>query len=84
MAAKPDLSEFARLSKPRSGMCTVGAALGALDEPERKQLEAALGASNRVITAKAICTWLERRGHTDVKYGFVNSHRGQKCSCYAD
>lgn len=78
--AGPNLSEFFKLSRPRRKPCSVGFALGQLDDVEREQLIAALATDNGIITAAAIQQWLGHRDHTTTASA-VTSHRKRVCSC---
>lgn len=79
-AAGPNLSEFFKLSRPKKKPCSVGYALGQLDDVEREQLTAALATDNGIITAAAIQQWLAVRDHTTTASA-VTSHRKRVCSC---
>lgn len=84
MAAKPDLTEFLKLSRPRKPLCRVGLASGQLTEPERAQLEAALATDPGLITHAAIRQWLSLRG-LDVSVSGLTNHRvNLNCTCHDD
>lgn len=79
--AKPDLSEFEALSKPRyHKICGVSQALEQLSGDDRDALEAALTAEPGHITNAAIEKWLATRG-VDCKWQAVRTHREGACSC---
>lgn len=85
MTAKVDLSEFYKLSKPKSPPCQIGLVLKgevtpALNSEELKQLEAALDSNSGVITATAIVKWLADRGH-ETNTNRVSGHRRKVCNC---
>lgn len=85
MAAKPDLSEFYRLSKPKSPPCQVGLILNGevtpqLKAPEAEQLKAALNTDSGIITASAVVQWLGERGH-ETNTNRVSNHRRGVCNC---
>lgn len=80
MAAKPDLSEFYKLSRPKKKPCQLGFALAQLSDVESDQLKAALATDVSIITAAAVVEWLRPRGH-DVTFARVTNHRRGSCSC---
>jgi hypothetical protein len=78
----PDLTEFFKYSKPKKPPCKIGVALGKLRGEQKKQLVAALGTDNAIITGSAIVQWLEKRvKEIDFNTSAVRSHRERKCSC---
>lgn len=83
--AQPDLSEFYKLSKPKSPPCQVGLILSGEVAPKLKpaeveQLEAALCTDNGIITGTAIQQWLASRGH-DTNVNRISNHRRGVCRC---
>lgn len=78
--ASPDLSEFFKLSRPKSKPCPVAFAITQLSADEQAQLEAALGHDVGIITNAAIRDWFKARGHvlTDAAVGV---HRRGTCAC---
>lgn len=86
MATKsPDLTEFFKLSKPKSPPCQIGLILNELVTPklsaaEAEQLKAACETDQGIITAGAIVGWLKQRGH-DTNAVRVSNHRRGTCSC---
>lgn len=83
--AKPDLSEFYRLSKPKSPPCQIGLILSGEVTPQLKdtqpeQLKAALATDSGIITASAIVKWLADRGH-ETNTNRVSNHRRGVCNC---
>lgn len=80
-----DLSEFYKLSRPRTPPCRLAPVLAQLSDDERAQWEGAVEADGNVITNQALALWLERH----VKGASVNwqnclSHRVHKCTCFSD
>lgn len=87
MASKsaPDLSEFYRLSKPKSPPCQIGLILRGevtpkLGPAEVGRLQAALDTDGGIITASAVVKWLADRGH-DSNTNRVSNHRRDVCNC---
>lgn len=83
--AKPDLSAFYRLSKPKSPPCQVGLILSGEITPtlkpvEVEQLKGALDTDGGIITATAIVTWLAEHGHS-TNTNRVSNHRRKACNC---
>lgn len=78
-----DLSEFAKLAKPKKKQCAVGVAREGLDPEALAQLDAACAANSGVINAGAICAWLAARGHV-ASHPAVTAHRMGTCSCHVD
>lgn len=85
VTAKPDLSEFYKLSRPKSPPCKLGPVVAQLADTERAQWDAAAATDANVITNQALALWLERhvQGH-QVNWQNCAYHRSRKCSCYAD
>lgn len=84
--AKPDLSEFYKLSKPKKPPCQVGLILAGdltpkLKDEELQALNAALDTDKSIITAGAVQGWLEARGH-EVNTNRISNHRRKICSCH--
>lgn len=80
MAAKPDLTEFFKYSRPKKKPCQIAFAREQLKPQERDNLNAALDADQGIITAGAIIQWLSVRGHT-VSAPAVTAHRKRTCTC---
>jgi hypothetical protein len=80
MAAKPDLSEFFKYSRPKKPPCKIGFSREQLGEEERAQLDAALNHDQGVITNTAIEQWLAARKQA-VTVSAVVAHRKGRCSC---
>ena len=80
MAKQPDLSEFFKLSKPKTKPCAVAFAREQLDAASQEQLDAAVAENQGYITSAAIRKWLEARGHT-VSDASVTVHRRRTCAC---
>ena len=81
--AKPDLSEFFKLSKPKKRPCGIGHALTQLAADAGSQLEAALTTDAGIITNSAIQQWLQARKF-DVSVSAIVSHRKRTCTCNDD
>ena len=82
---KPDLTEFFKLSKPKKPPCQVGLILSGdltpkLSPDEAEQLSAALTTDKGIITAGAIQSWLDARGHS-VNTNRISNHRRKVCTC---
>jgi len=84
-ATKVDLSEFFKLSRPRTPPCRLGPVLAELSPEEMTQWEAALEADANVITNQALAMWLDRhvKDHT-VNWQNCLSHRSKKCTCFSE
>lgn len=78
--AKPDLSEFFKLSRPAKPPCRIAYAMGQLDKGEAAQLDAACKTDKGIINTGAIRQWLKARGH-DVSIPAITSHRQGVCTC---
>lgn len=80
-----DLTEFFKLSRPKSPPCKLASVLAQLNKAQREQWEAACAADVNVITNQALALWLERKvkGHT-VNWQNCLAHRSRKCSCHDD
>jgi hypothetical protein len=83
--AKPDLTEFYKLSKPKKPPCKIGLVLqtaGMLKVQERIDLQGALAVDTNIITPKAIIEWLDKR-NTGLEFNSNNivNHRSRKCTC---
>lgn len=80
-----DLSEFFKLSRPKSPPCKLGPVLAQLKPAERKQYEAAEATDQNIITNQALALWLERHvtGH-GVNWQNCTRHRNKQCKCYVD
>lgn len=83
--AKVDLTEFFKLSRPKSPPCKLGPVLAQLSEEEHEQYGAAEQADSNVITNQALALWLERHveGH-NVNWQNCLAHRTRKCGCFGD
>jgi hypothetical protein len=75
----PDLSEFLKLSNPRTRPCPVGTALAVLTDEEREQYEAASNTSPGLITNIALAKWLERHAQGDWTGGWQNALAHRTC-----
>lgn len=80
MAAKPDLAEFFKYSRPKRKPCAVGFALGHLEEPEQTQLRVALDHDPGIITNAAVVQWLAAR-KIDATVASIVTHRKGTCAC---
>jgi hypothetical protein len=96
-AAKQDLSEFYKYSKPKRPPCRIGHALELIETGEddsaspnvkkgdAKRLRAALDVDKNLIPAAAIITWLQTRGNDTVtNVSPITTHRKHTCTCYDD
>ncbi len=72
--SEPDLSEFEKLSKPKSPPCPLCADVEGLSPEDRKNLAAALSTDKGHITNSAISQWLKARG-VEISYQVVATHR---------
>jgi len=78
MAAKPDLTEFYKLSRPKKRPCQVGFGLTQVSEEDKTAYDAADKLDPGVITNAALQGWLGARKH-DVSIPVIVSqgtHRG--------
>lgn len=85
MPAKVDLTEFFKLSRPKSPPCKLGPVLAELPDEDRARFDAACETDVNVITNQALALWLDRhvKGQS-VNWQNCSHHRTRKCSCYAD
>lgn len=77
--SNPDLAEFDELSRCHPKQCVIARSIQACKGRDRVNLEAALGAPDRVSDA-AVTKWLKKRnlaGSTDS----VKKHRHADCCC---
>jgi hypothetical protein len=81
LAAKPDLSEFFKHSRPKKKPCVVGFALDQLGPEEHAQLTAACAEDSGLITNSAIEKWLADRNHI-ASVSAIVSHRKRTCTCH--
>jgi len=83
--ANVDLSEFYKLSRPRTPPCKLGPILAQLSDEERAQWDAACATDTNIITNQALAMWLERHAEGSVvNWQNCLAHRARKCSCFSD